>query len=277
MRDFPMRDFNVPSRSAAIAANGMAATSHPLATLTALDVLRAGGNAVDAAIAAVAMQCVVEPQSTGIGGDCFVLYSKNGRAADRAERLRAARRPRRTLEWYAERQIRRDRRADAARRDGARRDRRVVPAQPRARHTSRFRMLEPAAEAAEDGYVVTPRVAWDWARNASEVAATRTPPRSCCPAARRRRPATRCATRRSPAPCAVSAARGARPSTRARSPSDIVGRLKELGGLHEEEDFAAQRARAGSSRSTPRYRGYDVYECPPNGQGLTALMILKHA
>ncbi|HEV7874512.1 MAG TPA: gamma-glutamyltransferase, partial [Enterovirga sp.] len=63
-----MRDFSQPGRSLAVGADGMAATSHPLSTAAAIEVLKAGGNAMDAAIAAVALQCVVEPAMTGLGG-----------------------------------------------------------------------------------------------------------------------------------------------------------------------------------------------------------------
>src|SRR5258707_15050038 len=74
-----MRNFHLAGRSTVHAQNAMVATSHPLAALTAIEVMRSGGTAVDAAVAACALLGVIEPQSTGIGGDCFAVVPPRGR------------------------------------------------------------------------------------------------------------------------------------------------------------------------------------------------------
>src|SRR3954467_2117194 len=100
-----MRNFHLAGRSTVHAQNAMVATSHPLAALTAIEVMRSGGTAADAAVSACALLGVIEPQSTGIGGDCFALvqpkgngkivaYNGSGRAPKAA-----------TPEWYLDRDI----------------------------------------------------------------------------------------------------------------------------------------------------------------------------
>ncbi|MGH7092648.1 MAG: gamma-glutamyltransferase family protein, partial [Stellaceae bacterium] len=267
-----MRDFNNSGRSAAMAANGMVATSQPRATLAGLDVLRAGGNAMDAAIAAVAMQCVVEPESTGIGGDCFVLYSQKG--APPVALNGSGRAPgKATAEWYAERQMHEIeiQTPHSVTVPGA------VDAWCRLNQDYGSKpleeLLEPATRAAEDGWVVNQRVAYDWDRLQAKLQ----DPVTAALFLKDGKPPVAGDTMRNP-PLARTLRRIAREGREAfyegAVAREIVARLKSLGGLHEEEDFANQRSEWVAPIHAG-YRGYEVYECPPNGQGLAALMILR--
>ena len=251
----------------------MAATSHPLSTLTAITTLQAGGNAMDAAIAACAVQCVVEPHSTGIGGDCFCLYSPKGRgvvAFNGAGRAPAAA----TIDWYRDNDI------GAIERHGPHAV--TVPgaidawSQLLADHgtLSLGELLQPAIRYATDGFAVHHRQQDDW--RASERLLAREPTAAAAYLTRGKAPAVGAVVKfpllaRS---LETIAAQGRAGFYEGWIAADMVDYLREKGGLHTLDDFAA----AGGDYVKPiktDYRGYEVYECPPPGQGIVALAMLN--
>jgi gamma-glutamyltranspeptidase / glutathione hydrolase len=269
-----MRNFHLAGRSTVHSQNGMAASSHPLATLTAIEVLKAGGTAADAAVAACALQGVIEPQSTGIGGDCFALiqpkgegkvhsYNGSGRAPQAA-----------TVEWYLEHKM------NSIPATGPHSV--TVPGSIDAWATilgdhGKFgldTLLQPAIKAAEEGYVVAPRIAFDWKNNLAKVRAGINAPRYLL--------------KNNEAPVAgdvmhqpelgktlrTIAKEGPAGFYKGYVAEDMVQTLRSHGGLHTMEDFAAHT----TERTTPlttNYKGYDVWQCPPNGPGITMLLMLN--
>lgn len=267
-----MRDFHQPTRSAALGVDGMAATSHPLATLAAIEVLRSGGNAVDAAIAAGALLCVAEPHMTSIGGDCFVLYSPAGGlpvALNGSGRAPAAA----ELGWYLERGFTaiEETTPHAVTVPGA------IDAWFRLNADYGTRdmaeLLRPAINLAEKGCPVAPRVAFDFIRSARQIAGD---PVAASIFLRDGAPlgmGDRIVNPRLAETLRTIARHGRDAFYEGPIAEDMVERLRGLGGLHTLDDFAAQRSVYETPISS-RYRGHDIYECPPNGQGVIALMIL---
>ncbi|MGH6900205.1 MAG: gamma-glutamyltransferase, partial [Geminicoccaceae bacterium] len=242
------------------------------ASLTALDVLRAGGNAVDAAVAAVAVQCVVEPAMTGIGGDCFVLLAPAAGgvvALNGSGRAPAAA----TAAHLRELGV-----GDIAGTVHAVTIPGAIDAWARLleHHGTKdlAELLRPAIRCAADGFVVTPRVAWDWTRDGERLLRSSRGRVSYLPddraplaGQRMRLPALANTLRR-------IAERGPDAFYRGELAERMVAYLRSGGGLHTLDDFAAAAGEFVRPIKTS-YRGLEVYECPPNGQGVIALLMLN--
>lgn len=267
-----MRDFQTPGRSLVFAANGMCATSHPLAAQVAVAMLQRGGNAVDAAIAAAVLLGIAEPQSTGIGGDCFVLV----KPADeqRIIGLNGSGRAPGGLDA-------------AALRDAGHT---VMPTHDTAAVTipgaidafvrlsqdwGRLGLedsLAPAIAYADAGVPVAPRVAFDWLEASALLKGD----------ARR----FFLLDSQAPNPGQIFRAEGQaevlrRVAAEGRAgyyegevAEDLVTSLRALGGTHTLEDFALT-ACDYVEPIRGSYRGHDLIEMPPNGQGAVAILMAK--
>ena len=256
-----------------MACEGMAATSQPLATQAAIETLRAGGTAADAAVTAVAVLGVVEPAMTGIGGDCFCLVSKpgsppwgyngSGRAAAAISTETLIARGIRTIGLDSIHAV-------------------TVPGAVEAWATilkahGRFgldRALQPAIRYAANGFPVSPRVGTDWAAAVPKL-------RGDAGAARHflidgRAPEIG-EVMRFPALAATlkAIAAGGPPAFYDGAIArDIAATIAARGGLVGAEDLARHYGEPTVPVVT-NYRGLDVVELPPNTQGIIAQVMLN--
>ncbi len=267
-----MRDFQFPSRSVVMGREAAAATSHPLATLTAIDILKAGGNAVDAAIAAGAVLTVVEPQMTSLGGDCFAivhdpdsgLHCLNGSGCTAN-----------TLD------------VDALRASGMT----DIPADSVHAVTAPGsvaawnyllatfgrlgldQVLQPAIDHAERGTPVAPRVAFDWAKHPIDLARDAGTSQHYLVNGRAPIEGDIMAYPALAGTLRELADKGPDGLYKGWVADDLIAMLQTDGSALTHDDFAAVEA-VPVKPIVRRYREFDVLGFPPNTQGLAILLIL---
>ena len=263
------------TRSEVLATNGMAATSQPLATQVALDVLKAGGSAVDAAIAANAVLGLVEPTGCGLGGDLFAIVWDAESAS--LHGLNASGRSPRSLSLEELRE-----RCPSGKIPAYGPLPVSVPGCADGWFTLHGRfgklpmeeVLAPAIAYARDGFPVSELIAWYWDLSVPRLA--KWPGFTEQMTIEGRAPGEG-EIWRNPhlANTLQTLAREGRDAFYegdiARTIADYV---QENGGFLSYEDLAAHSSEWVDPVSTS-YRGYDVWELPPNGQGIAALQMLN--
>ena len=265
-----MRDFHLPGRSPVYGSNGMASTSNPLSSKVAIQILEAGGNAVDAAIGAALLQGLLEPQMAGIGGDCFILLSPAG-----SEEIIALNGSGRAPEKLCAKQIR-----DAGHS--------VMPIRGVESITMPGAIdafctlssdygklglkasLAPAIHYMKTGVPIAPRTSFDWILAESELKGAARDfylIKGKAPQAGQ--------IFQAPMQAKVLekiADKGRDGFYKGEVAEDMVSSLNAIGGSHSLEDFANVRC----NYTTPisgKYGSIEMFEHPPNGQGATAICI----
>ncbi len=277
-------DFQFSSRrSCVLATRGMVATSQPLAAQAGLRVLQEGGNAADAAVAAAAMLCVVEPVSNGLGGDMFALYFDA-----KSRRVHALNGSGRAPKAASIAELKARGHAAMPRFSGAAV---TVPGAVRGWESllTRFgsvplaRLLSPATETAEKGFGVSEWIGASWALGVDKL--LRRPGFAPGEPEGPEQPSGRelLLNGRAPRPgelmklhelarvlrgIALAGADYIYTGLFARKLSEHV---RKYGGWITPEDMSLHESTWETPLAT-NYRGVTLYECPPNGQGLAAIL-----
>ena len=263
------------TRSEVVARNGVVTASQPLAAQAGLQILKSGGNAFDAAVATAAVLNLVEPESTGMGGDVFVIawiakekkliaLNGSGRAPSGA-----------TPAHMAERGFRKEMPAHGI-------DSATVPGAvdgwdallKRAGTMTFKQVLEPAAVLAEQGFGVSERIRNDWVGG---VETLKTDPESAKAYLMNGKAPDAYAVFRNPdlaKAFRVLETQGRDAFYKGEIAQAIVARSKALGGTFTLEDLASTHA-TWETPITTNYHGYDIYEMPPNTQGFAVLEMMN--
>ena len=262
------------SRSVVVAKNGMVATSQPLAAQAGLDVLKSGGNAVDAAIATNAMLGVVEPMSCGIGGDLFVIYWDN--TTKKLYGLNASGRSPSLLTREVFRQKQLNQIPDLGPLSWS------VPGCVDGWETLRTKfgtkslaeLLRPAIDTAEGGYPVSEIIAGGWKASVKNLSAWPDSTRVYLKQGRAPEQGEMFALPELAAAYREIAEGGRDAFYKGRIAQEIVAFSETNGGYISLRDFAEHTSDWIDPVSTT-YRGHTVWELPPNGQGIAALQMLN--
>ena len=270
------RDVRYESRRSSVyARNGIVSTTQPLAAQAGLQVLRAGGNAADAAVATAAALAVVEPTGTGIGGDCFALFfdasTKQVHAVNGSGRAPAGL----SIDALAERGF-------TGEMPRLNVHTVTVPgavagwADTLARH-GRMPLDEVVSGAialAEDGFPVSPIISYLWEQEVPKARAASPNGDELLLDGRAPRPGEIWRNAGLASVLREVAEGGVASYYEGRAAREIVRVLQAQDGLMEASDLASHYSTFDAPIST-KFRGHTVYECPPNGQGLTALIALN--